>query len=104
MACWPRPARSAPNSDAAARVDLVERLLHRRAGRAPPYSQAASAPVRPSAKRDVRREVVALAVVGLDPLDAELEHARAPARCHHAPAAGEVKSTGEPVPIHQRPT
>ena len=62
------------------------------------------APWRPSARRDVLGDVEAVAVVGLDPLDAEVAGRARTWPRHHASAAGLVKSTGEPVPIHQRPT
>ena len=67
------PARAAEDDSAPRAVDLVERLLGDPAVEPAvvPGGLGAAAPVR---EAGVGREVVALAVVGLDPLDAELEH------------------------------
>ena len=83
-------------------MDLVEDLLHRAPVEEPvlPGDLGAGAAV---GEADVGREVVALAVVGLDPLDPERERLGA-WRFHHRLAAAEVKSTIEPVPIHHRAT
>ena len=77
-------------------MDLVQRALQAEAVK-PAERPGGGAPDLPSARRDVVGDVVAVAIVGLDPLDAERQHLldlRAPPLL----GAALVKSTGEPGP------